>query len=111
MSTNEILPGEVQSLIDALNSIGGALSEKAAINLQKAVKSTVLQGKKSTVSITLAIKKQGDDMITIEGTTKANIPQTPITGGFFFNPRTYMPSRNRQDQLVMNLDRNFEESE
>lgn len=101
---NTILPGEVQGLIDAIKSIGGgSLSQQAANNLQKAVKATVLQGKKSTINITLAIKKSGDDMITIEGTTKANIPITPISGGFFYNPRTFMPSRNRQDQLVMNL--------
>jgi len=44
-------------------------------------------------------------MIVIDGTTKANIPTTPISGGFFYNPRTFMPSRNRQDQLVMNLNK------
>lgn len=108
MSAKEttILPGEVQELIDAIKSIGGgALSQQAANNLQKAVKATVLQNKKSTVNITLSIKKSGDDMIVIDGTTKANIPTTPISGGFFYNPRTFMPSRNRQDQLVMNLNK------
>ncbi len=99
-----IQPGEVQSLIEAIQSIGGGLlSQQAATNLQKAVKATVLQGKKSSIVITLNIKKANDEMVTIEGTTKANIPQTPIAGGFFFNQRTYMPSRNRQDQMVIDF--------
>jgi hypothetical protein len=117
MSANEtiggtIFPGEVQALIDAIQSIGGgALSQKAADNLQKAVKATVLQGKKSTVSITLSIKKANDEMITIEGDTKASIPSTPIAGGFFYNPRTFMPSRNRQDQMVMDFKKGEEKND
>jgi hypothetical protein len=99
---NKILPGEVESLIDALKSVGGGnLTRDAATNLQKCIKATVLEGKKSTITITLDIKKQGDDMIIIEGATKANIPIKKMSAGFFYSQSNFLPSRNRQDQMTM----------
>lgn len=99
---NTIQPGEVDSLIESLKSVGGGkLTQQAAENLQKCVKATVLQGKKSTLTITLDIKKQGDDMIMIEGATKANVPAQKMSAGFFYSQQNFLPSRNRQDQMVM----------
>lgn len=99
---NSIVPGEVQALIEAIKTIGGgALSQQAATKLSEAVKATVLLGKNSSVTIQLKIKKANEEMITIEGNTKATIPQAPISAGFFYSQQNYMPSRNRQDQMTI----------
>ena len=103
---SEILPDEINVLIDAMKSIGGGeLTRQAAQNLQKAVKSTYLNEKKSSISINIDIHKANDEMITLTGTTKANLPANKITGAFFVNQQTFLPSRNRPDQLVMTFDK------
>ena len=46
----EIHPGEIEVLIEAMKSIGGGeLTRQAAENLQKAVKATYLNDKKSSI--------------------------------------------------------------
>lgn len=101
-ANNDIYPAEIEILIDAMKSIGGGeLTRQAASNLQAAVKATCLEDKKSSVTIVLTIQKTNDEMITISGSTKANLPAQRIQGAFFVNHQTYLPQRNRPNQSVM----------
>ena len=105
MSQNaDIYPAEIEILIEAMKSIGGGeLTRQAADNLQRAVKATCLEDKKSSVTIVLTIQKTNDEMITISGSTKATLPAQKISGAFFVNHQTYLPQRNRPNQLVMDF--------
>jgi len=106
MSVNEIVPSEIESLIEAMKSVGGGeLTQQAANNLQKAVKATMIEGKKSTITITLGIIRTNEEMITIEGTTKATLPTPKISGAFFVNKQSYLPTRNRPDQAVIDFNK------
>ena len=82
---------------------GGELTRQAAENLQRAVKATVIEDKKSSVTIVLTISKTNDEMITISGSTRAKLPTQKITGAFFVNHQTYLPTRNRPNQMVMDF--------
>jgi len=62
----------------------------------------MIEGKKSTVTIKLEIKQSSDEMITIEGESKATIPATKISSAFFVD-REFLPTRNRPEQLTMNF--------
>ena len=105
MSQNaDIYPAEIEILIEAMKSIGGGeLTRQAAENLQRAVKATCLEDKKSSVTIVLTIQKTNDEMITISGSTKATLPAQKISGAFFVNHQTYLPQRNRPNQMVMDF--------
>lgn len=102
---NQILPGQVQALIDAFKSIGkGELSEQAAQNLSDAVKATMIEGKKSSVTIKLEISKANDEMITLTGSTEAKIPKPKPSGSFFVDPmKNYVIGRSRPDQQILPL--------
>lgn len=103
---NSIYPAEIETLIDAMKSIGGGeLTRQAAENLQRAVKATVIEDKKSSVTIVLTISKTNDEMITISGSTKASLPTQKISGAFFVNHQTYLPTRNRPNQSVIDFNR------
>ena len=100
----DIYPAEIEILIEAMKSIGGGeLTRQAAENLQRAVKATCLEDKKSSVTIVLTIQKTNDEMITISGSTKATLPAQKISGAFFVNHQTYLPQRNRPNQMVMDF--------
>lgn len=100
----DIYPAEIEILIEAMKSIGGGeLTRQAANNLQKAVKATCLEDKKSSVTIVLTIAKTNDEMITISGSTKASLPAQKISGAFFVNHQTYLPQRNRPNQTVIDF--------
>ncbi len=100
----DIYPAEIEILIEAMKSIGGGeLTRQAADNLQRAVKATCLEDKKSSVTIVLTIQKTNDEMITISGSTKATLPAQKISGAFFVNHQTYLPQRNRPNQMVMDF--------
>ncbi len=104
MEQTTVLPKDIERFINAFRSIGkGALSEQAARDMQKAIKATMIEGKKSTVTIKLDIKRSSEDMITIDGESKATIPTTKISGAFFVD-REFLPTRNRPEQLVMKFD-------
>lgn len=107
MSANaDIYPAEIEILIEAMKSIGGGeLTRQAADNLQRAVKATCLEDKKSSVTIVLTIHKTNDEMITISGSTKATLPAQKISGAFFVNHQTYLPQRNRPNQMVMEFNK------
>ncbi|HAC70147.1 MAG TPA: hypothetical protein DCF41_00330 [Arcobacter skirrowii] len=103
----EIYPAEIETLIEAMKSIGGGeLTRQAAENLQKAVKATYLNDKKSSIQIVIEITKTNDEMITLTGSTKANLPANKIQGAFFVNQKTFLPSRNRPNQMVMEFNKN-----
>ena len=103
-NNTEIYPAEIETLIDAMKSIGGGeLTRQAASNLQKAVKATCLEDKKSSIIIELTISKTNDEMITISGSTRAKLPTQKIQGAFFVNHQTYLPTRNRPNQMVMDF--------
>ncbi len=100
----DIYPAEIEILIEAMKSIGGGeLTRQAADNLQRAVKATCLEDKKSSVTIVLTIQKTNDEMITISGSTKATLPAQKISGAFFVNHQTYLPQRNRPNQTVIDF--------
>lgn len=100
---NQILPGQVQSLIDALKSIGGGeLSEQAADHLQQAVKAAMVEGKKASITIKLEITKVNSEMITVVGSSEAKIPKAKPSGSFFVDPMTnYSIGRNRPNQQIL----------
>lgn len=101
-----IQPVEIETLIEAMKSIGGGeLTRQAAENLQKAVKATYLNNKKSSISIVIDIQKTNDEMITLTGSTKATLPTPKISGAFFVNQQTFLPTRNRPDQMVINFNK------
>lgn len=100
----KIYPAEVETLIEAMKSIGGGeFTRQAASNLQKAVKATYTEGKKSSITMVIEISKTNEELVTLTGSTKANLPVRKIAGAFFVNQQTFLPSRNRPDQLVMNF--------
>jgi len=100
---NIILAGHVEALIGALKSVGkGSLADQAALNLTEAVKATMLEGKKSTVTIKLEIAKQSDEMISLTGYSEAKIPQPKPTSSFYVDPmKGYQIGRNRPDQQIL----------
>ena len=80
----EVLASEIQSFIDAFKAVGnGDIADETARNLKKCVKGTMLQDKKSTLTIKLEISKVNDDQINITGTVSSKIPETKIRTGFF----------------------------
>ena len=103
MEENQILPGHVDPMIAALKSVGkGSLAAQMAENLQDAVKATMLEGKKSTITMKLEITKQSDEMITLTGYSEAKIPKPKPSGSFFVDPmKNYTIGRNRPDQQIL----------
>lgn len=100
----EVLPAEVEAFLNAFKSLGGGdLSEQSAKHLAKAVKATMIEEKKSTVTITLGITKTNDEMISIDGSVKSTLPAKKISGAFFVDTQKYLPSRNRPDQKILDF--------
>lgn len=100
-----VLPDAIETFVNAFKSIGGGeLSEQTAINMQKAIKATMIEGKKSTVTVKFDIKQTSEETITIEGESKAAIPTPKVSGAFFVNQQ-YLPSRNRPDQAVIDFNK------
>jgi len=98
----EVLASEIQAFIDAFQTVGnGEIAEETAKKLKKCVKATMLQEKKSTLSIKLEIAKVADDQITMVGTVSASVPEPKIKTGFFVNDRTFIPSRNRPKEQIL----------
>ena len=98
----EVLNSEIQAFIDAFRTVGnGGIADETAKKLKSCVKATMLQEKKSTLTIKLEISKVADDQITMTGTVSAKIPETQIRTGFFVNDRTFLPSRNRPEQQTL----------
>lgn len=105
MKREIILPAEVEAFISAFKSIGqGTLSEEAARSLQQAIKATVMEQKKSIVTIKLHIKHNVEDQIVIEGEVSATVPKPKSTAAFFVDTRTFLPTRNRPNQQVLPID-------
>jgi len=99
-----VLPKRVEAFVNAFQALGGGdLSIQAGDKLSKAIKATMIEGKKSTVTITLGISRTNDEMITIDGAVKATLPTPKVTGAFFVDCQNYLPSRNRPDQQVLDL--------
>ena len=98
----EVVPSEIESFINALRVVGnGEIADNAAIALRECVKGTMIQDKKSTISIKLEISKVSDDQITMTGTVDFSVPRPKIKTGFFVNEQTFMPSRNRPNQQIL----------
>lgn len=100
---NTILPGHIEALISALQSIGkGELAHQAADHLSQAVKATMIEGKKSTITIKLEINKQSEEMVTLTGSAEAKIPKPKPSGSFFVDPmKNYQIGRNRPEQQIL----------
>jgi len=102
----ELMPGHIESLINALKSVGkGELAAQAAESLTMAVKATMIEGKKSSITIKLEIAKANDEMITLSGTAEAKIPKPKPSGSFFVDPmKNYQIGRNRPEQQLMRME-------
>ena len=102
---NQIFPSHIDALISALKSIGkGELATQAADQLREAVKATIIEGKKSIITIKLEITKQSDEMITLTGSSEAKIPRPKPSGSFFVDPmKDYQIGRNRPEQQVLKM--------
>jgi len=97
-----VLPSQVEAFLNAFKSIGqGSLSEEAAVQLQNAVKATMIEKKKSTVTIKLHIKNSVEDQIIIAGEVSATIPKPKPTAAFFVDAQTFLPTRNRPNQQIL----------
>ncbi len=102
MEDLQILPKQVEAFINAFKAMGGGeLSMQAGDKLSKAIKATMVEGKKSTVTITLSVIKTNEEMITIDGAIKINTPTPKISGAFFVDCKNYLPSRNRPEQQLL----------
>lgn len=98
----EVIASEIQAFIDAFRVVGnGEIADNTAKALKACVKATMIQEKKSTITIKLEISKVADDQITMTGTVDHNIPTPKIKTGFFVNSHTFLPSRNRPNQQIL----------
>ncbi len=103
MTQNMILPSEVETAIEMFRSIGkGDFLVDLARKLQSAVKATMIDEVNTSLNIRLEFRRvKGEDMITIAGSTKANIPEPKKSTHFFVNDRTYLPTRRQPDQQTL----------
>ena len=98
----DVLNSEIQAFIDAFRAVGnGDIADETAKKLKSCVKATMIQEKKSTLTIKLEISKVAEDQIAMTGTVSAKIPEAQIKTGFFVNDRTFLPSRNRPEQQIL----------
>lgn len=98
----EVLASEIEAFISAFRVVGnGEIAEETSRRLKECVKATMLQEKKTTLTIKLEIGKIADDQISMTGTVSAKIPVPQIKTGFFVNDRTFLPSRNRPEQQTL----------
>lgn len=98
----EVVASEIEAFINALRVVGnGEIADNAASALRECVKATMIQEKKSSISIKLEISKVADDQITMTGTVDHHVPRPKIKTGFFVNTQTFMPSRNRPNQQIL----------
>ncbi len=99
---NIVLPTQVEQFLNAFRSIGaGSLSEDAAKKMARAIRATMVEGKKSTVTIKLHIKSNVEDQVVIEGECTASIPKPKLKAAFFVDTQTFMPTRNRPNQQIL----------
>ena len=100
---NIVQAGPVDALINALKSVGrGTLAHQAAEHLLEATKATMIEDKKSTVTIKLEITKQSDEMVAVTGWAEAKIPQPKPTSSFFVDPMNgYQIGRNKPEQQIL----------
>lgn len=98
----EVLAAEIEAFISAFRVVGnGEIAEETSKKLKECVKSTMINDKKTSITIKLEIAKVADDQITMVGTVSAKIPEPQIKTGFFVNDRTFLPTRNRPEQQTL----------
>lgn len=101
----DIYPNNTEALINALKIIqGGEMLIKAGDELQQAVKSAMLDGKTTTLTIKLEFKKANNEALTIRGMSKLTLP-TKRQEAMFFVTDAFLPSRERPKQSIMNFER------
>ena len=88
--------------IDAFRALGGGeIAEETAEKLQECVKATMIEGKASTLTITMGIKRTSEETVVIDGEVKAKIPKPKKSSSYYVNLQTFLPSRNRPEQQVL----------
>lgn len=102
---NTIHPGHVEAMIAALKAVGkGSVAEQAANHLLEATKATMIEGKKSTVTIKLEITRQSDEMVSVTGWSEAKIPKPKPSCSFFVDPmKDFMIGRNKPEQQLLDF--------
>jgi len=97
-----ILPSEIEATLDALRAVGkGELLARVVDNIKQAAHATMVEGKKSSVTITLEFKSNDQETIILEGDTKANIPRPKTKSTFFYNFQNKLIGRDRPNQSVL----------
>jgi len=100
--SHQVIASDIQQFIDAFRALaGGEIAEETAQKLQECVKATMIEGKGSTLTISMGIKRTSEETIIIEGEVKAKIPQPKKSSAYFVNLQTFLPSRNRPEQQVL----------
>lgn len=95
-------PSEIQNFIDAFRALGGGeVAEETAQKLQECVKASMIEGKASTLTISMGIKRTSEETIVIEAEVKAKIPQPKKSSSFYVNQQTMLPTRNRPEQQIL----------
>lgn len=102
MQDQQVMASEIEAFIESFRVIGnGEIADNTAKALKACVKATMIQEKKSTITIKLEISKVADDQITMVGEVNHTIPRPKIKTGFFVNSHTFLPSRNRPNQQIL----------
>lgn len=103
MSDQVVLPKIEESLINVLLIVGGGtVLTEAAKQLQDCVKSAMLDGASTSLTIKLEFKKSTDESLKIRGYSKCSIPVIKPSSAFFVS-QDYLPSRERPNQQLMNF--------
>lgn len=98
----EVLAPEIDAFIDAFRIVGnGDIADNTARGLKKCVKATMLEGKKSTLTIKLEITRTTDETIAMSGEVNTKVPVPKVVSSFFVNRMTNLPTRNRPNQGIL----------
>ncbi len=98
----EVQASHTQALINTLQSIGGGhMIADAAEKMQQAVKAAMLEGASTSITIKIEFKKSTPESLTIKGSSNVKIPVFKPAAMFFVTD-TYLPSRERPAQQLMN---------
>jgi len=97
----EVSESSIDQFINALRSLdGGTVASHAADGLSECIKATMIENKKSTLSIKFSIGKMAEDQVVMSAVVETKTPKPVIKTGFFVNQH-YLPTRNRPDQGVL----------
>lgn len=105
MDESIVLESEVNSFLNGLQAIGrGDLVQEAAKRMKQCVKATMLEEKKSTLTIKIEInrvKESDDPQVMLSGSVAYTAPKPTVKANYFVNEHTFELSRNRPEQTIL----------